>query len=77
MPVEERVGGLLAGVFRFLASLFTDLVIEVAIQGTGYLLLRLLRPRSEPSEAAATLAGLCVWAILIGSALRLWHAQSA
>ncbi|SEL78436.1 hypothetical protein SAMN05428989_2507 [Pseudoxanthomonas sp. GM95] len=75
MPVEELTGGLLAGLFRLLAWLFMDLVFETVIQGTGALVLRMLRPHTEPSETAATVAGLCAWALLVGLGIVLWQAM--
>jgi len=77
VPVEELTGGLLSGALRLIWWLLSDLLLEVLIKGTGYLVLRWLRPGSKPSESAATVAGLCAWAVLGGIGFWLWHAHAA
>jgi hypothetical protein len=72
MPVED----LAAGAFRFFGRMFVELVVEIAIKGTGHVVLGGLRPRSAPSEAAATVTGLCIWAVLIGVGAGLWYAST-
>ena len=41
MPVGEIVGELLGGVFKFLGRLFIEVVIELIIKGSGYLICRM------------------------------------
>jgi hypothetical protein len=43
--------------------MFVEVVVGIAVKGTGHVLLGGLRPRAAPSEAAATLTGLCVWGL--------------
>ncbi len=62
------------GAFRLLGRWLFEAIVEIAIQGTGHLVLRVPRPHSKPSGTAANLAGPCLWAILITAAFRLWHA---
>ncbi|WDS37368.1 hypothetical protein [Pseudoxanthomonas sp.] len=72
MAVED----LAEGVFRFFGRMLVEVVVEIAIKGTGYVVLGSLRPRAEPSETAATVTGLCLWVLLIGIGIGLWHAST-
>ena len=65
----------LGGVFRFIARLVFEIVVEVILRGTGAMILRLLRPKHEPGETAATLAGLAFWGAVI--ALVFWAFRMA
>jgi hypothetical protein len=56
--------------------MFVEVVVGIAIKGTGHVLLGGLRPRAAPSEAAATVTGLCAWGLLIGTGAGLWHAAT-
>lgn len=75
MPLGDIAGEALGGVFRFLARLVADLVVELLLRGTGHLILRLLRPRRVPGENAAAVAGLVFWIAAI--ALGVWAYRQA
>jgi hypothetical protein len=65
MPIGDIAGEALGGVFRFVGRLLFEVVVEVLIQGTGHVILRTVRPKSEPGETACTLVGLLFWATVI------------
>jgi hypothetical protein len=61
MPIDEVTGSVVGGILRLVAWLFFDVFIEIVIQGTGYRILRWVRPEKTPSDAACTLVGLVFW----------------
>ena len=65
MPLGDIAGEALGGVFRFIARIVFEIVVEWLLRGTGALILRLLRPRHEPGETAAVMTGLVFWIALI------------
>jgi hypothetical protein len=65
MPIGDIAGEALGGVFRFVGRLLFEVVVEVLIQGTGHVILRTVRSKSEPGETACTLVGLLFWATVI------------
>ena len=75
MPLGDIAGETLGGIFRFVARLLVEVVVEILIQGTGYLILRTARPKSEPGETACTVAGMAFWAVVIALAW-LFYRQS-
>lgn len=62
MPLGEIAGHALAGVARLVVSVFLDVFFEVLIKGTGYAVIRVLRPRSEPGDTACSIVGFVVLA---------------
>jgi hypothetical protein len=75
MPLGDIAGEALGGVFRFIARIVFEIVVEWLLRGTGALILRLVRPRHEPGETAAILTGLVFWIAAI--ALGLWVYRQA
>lgn len=75
MPLGDIAGEALGGVFRFIARILFEIVVEWLLHGTGALILRLIRPRHEPGETAAILTGLLFWIAVI--ALSLWLYRQA
>lgn len=73
MPLGDIAGEALGGVFRFIARIALEIVVEWLLQGTGALILRLLRPRHEPGETAATLTGLLFWIAIIVAGVWLYR----
>ncbi len=65
MPLGDIAGEALGGVFRFIGRLVFEVVVELLIQGAGYVILRTFRPKSEPDETACTVVGLVFWAAVI------------
>jgi quinol-cytochrome oxidoreductase complex cytochrome b subunit len=70
VPLGDIAGDALGGVFRFIARILFEIVVEWLLRGTGAMILRLVRPRLVPGETVATLTGLGFWIALI--ALGLW-----
>jgi hypothetical protein len=57
----DIAGELLGGVLRVVASLFSEVVFELLLKGCGYAIIRLIRPRSDPSEGACAVVGILFW----------------
>lgn len=76
MPLGDLAGDALGGVFRFIGRLLAELVLELLVKGAGRAMLRILRPRSEPGDTAATLAGLLFWAVLVALAVLIYRATT-
>ncbi|MBD9478737.1 hypothetical protein [Pseudoxanthomonas sp. PXM02] len=75
MPLGDIAGEALGGVFRFIARVVFEIVVEWLLRGTGALILRLIRPRHEPDDATAILTGLVFWIAMI--ALGFWVYEQA
>ena len=65
MPLGDIAGEMLGGVFRLMVRILFEIVVEFLIQGAGHMILRTIRPKSEPSDTARTFVGLAFWAIVI------------
>ena len=70
MSLGDIAGEALGGVFRFIARMVFEIVVEIVLHGTGVLILRMLRPKHEPGETAAALTGLGFWIAMV--ALGVW-----
>ncbi|MCW4453686.1 hypothetical protein OK348_02610 [Flavobacterium sp. MXW15] len=77
MPIGDIAGDALGGLFRFLGRLFVEIFFEFIIQGTGHVLLRIGRPRHEPSDTACAVAGLLFWAMVAVGAYGFYRATSS
>lgn len=77
MPIGEIAGEALGGIARFVGRILFEIVFEFIIQGTGSALLRLFRPRSEPSDTACALVGILFWVGAVVSGLWLHHYLAA
>ena len=75
MPLGDIAGEALDGVFRVIARIVFEIVVEWLLRGTGALILRVLRPRHVPGEVAAALTGLVFWVAMI--ALGVWIYREA
>ena len=68
MPIGEIAGEALGGILRVVGRILFEVFFELIIKGTGYALVRLVRPKPEPSETACAVVGLLFWgAVGIGS----------
>ncbi len=76
MPLGDLAGEALGGVFRFIGRLLVELVLELLVKGLGRTVLRVLRPRLEPGDTAAALAGLLAWAALLALAVVVYRAAA-
>ncbi|MBN6150492.1 hypothetical protein JR065_09075 [Xanthomonas sp. AmX2] len=73
MPLGEIVEATLGGALRWFGRVVVELVFEIAIQGSGHLVLKALRPHREPGETAAAIVGLLVWLVLGAGAFWLYR----
>ena len=76
MPLGEIVGESLGGVLRFAGRLLFEVVFEFLIQGLGHVVIRTVRPGSEPSATACTIVGLVCWAALISAGYFVFRATT-
>lgn len=75
MPLGDIAGEALGGVFRVIARIVFEILVEWLLRGTGALILRVLRPRHAHGEAAAALTGVVFWVAMI--ALGVWIYREA
>lgn len=77
MPLGDLLGEALGGALRVAGRILFELVFELAIKGTGYAIIKLFRPRSEPSEISCSVVGLGFWAVVIALGIIVfWQAAS-
>ena len=76
MPAGEIAGEAIGAVARIVGRLIVEVVFELLVRGTGYAVLRSLRPSREPGETASALVGLVVWAGVIAACVWLYHAAA-
>lgn len=77
MPLGEIAGEVVVRILRFIGGVFVELGYEVIIKGTGYVTLRLLRPRTKPREEACAITGLLVLVGLAGGGFWLYRRLTA
>jgi hypothetical protein len=62
MPIGEIIGEALGGVLKIAVRFVFEVIFELLVKGTGYLLIRLVRPQSDPGESACGIVGVLFWA---------------
>ena len=77
MPIGDIAGEALGGIARVVGRILFEIVFEFIIQGTGYVLLRLFRPKSEPSDTACAIVGLLFWVGALVGGFWLYHHLAA
>lgn len=76
MPVGEIIGEAIGGVLKVAGRLVLEVVFELFIQGTGHMLIRFVRPKSDPSDLACGIVGILFWAV-VGATIYAVHRTSA
>jgi len=61
MPLGEIAGEALGGILRALGRILFEIFFLGIIQGTGYLLIRTVSPKSEPGEFSTAVVGVSFW----------------
>jgi hypothetical protein len=74
MPVVEAVAEGAGAVLRVTLRLMIELFWELILQGTGYLVMKRIRPAQEPGEWQCTVVGLVVWSGVLAAAYLARHA---
>lgn len=77
MAIGDLAGEALGGVLRFFGHILFEVVFEFLIKGTGYALIRLVRPRYEPRESLCGGVGLLFWVALAVGGFYLYRAYAA
>lgn len=72
MPLEPLVEGLLKGAVRLVIEVIVEVVVNITFRGTGWVILKALRPRSEPADTTAIWVGAVFWMLAVGGLLVLW-----
>ena len=62
MPLGEIAGEAIGGIVRVVGRILFEIFFELIIQGTGYVLVRTVRPKTEPDDTVCTVVGLLFWA---------------
>ena len=77
MPLGEIAGEALGGIFRVIGRVLIEVFFELILQGTGYFLLKLVRPKHEPSDAACAIAGILFWLVMAVGGYFIYKAAAA
>ena len=77
MPVGEIAGEALGAVFRVAGRLVLEIFFELIIQGTGYAILRVIRPDRQPSDRSAAIVGVVFWVAMGAGGYLLYQAAAA
>ena len=64
MPLGEIAGEALGGIVRVVGRILFEVFFEFTIQGTGYVLVRTVRPKTEPDDTVCTVVGLLFWVVV-------------
>ena len=67
MPLGDIAVQVLGGVFRFIAEVFLNIVLEVLVKGPGYLICRVFWKAEDidPDQFKVLVAGLLFWVAII------------
>ena len=64
MPLGEIAGEALGGIVRVVGRILFEVFFEFIIQGTGYVVVRTVRPKTEPDDTVCTVVGLLFWVVV-------------
>ena len=64
MLLGEIAGEALGGIVRVVGRILFEVFFEFIIQGTGYVLVRTVRPKTEPDDTVCTVVGLLFWVVV-------------
>ena len=64
MPLGEIAGEALGGIFRVVGRIIFEIFFELIIQGAGYALVRMVRPRAKPDDTICAVVGFIFWVVL-------------
>lgn len=76
MPLGEIVGESLGEMLRFGGRLLFEFVFELLIQGLGHVVIRTVRPGSDPGATACTIVGLLCWVVLVCAGYAVFRAAA-
>lgn len=69
MPVEELASGLFSVIARFFGYVLIDIMLEILVKGTGYLIIKALpfsnQKEINPDGFQVVIAGFAFWASII------------
>ncbi len=67
MPLGEISSAVGAGVWRVVHSFVQQILIELLVRGSGYLICRLGTKKADPDGASALVVGLLFWCCIIAA----------
>lgn len=77
MPAGELIAEGLGAVLRVAGRLVFEAVVELLIMGTGRVLIRVVRPGSEPGDMACGIIGILFWAAICAGLYALHRATAS
>ena len=77
MPIGDIAGEALGGILRVIGRILFEVFFEFILQGTGYVLIRLFRPRDEPGDTACAIVGILFWAVVGIGGYYIYRAAAA
>ena len=77
MPLGDLAGDAIVGVFRLLGRILVEVFFELLIKGTGYALIRMIKPKTAPSETESAIVGLLFWLVVCIGGYYIYHATAA
>ena len=70
--IPELFDGVVSGIVRFIARVFTEIIVETLVRGAGYLFFRLCGIPADPDSTRVLILGIAIWLIIITSAYKLF-----
>ena len=67
MPLEELAGGFLGGLFRLAGYFFIEIVFELLLKRTGYLIRRIFSRNVNSDSVGTVLVGVAFWVLVAAS----------
>ena len=77
MPLGDIAGETLGGIVRVVGRILFEIFFEIIIQGTGYVLVRTVRPKTEPDDTICAVVGLLFWVFVGVGGYFVYHATAA
>ena len=77
MPLGDIAGETLGGIVRVVGRILFEIFFEIIIQGTGYVLVRTVRPKTAPDDTICAVVGLLFWVFVGVGGYFVYHATAA
>jgi len=62
---------------RLIGRIFFELFFEIILHGTGHVLIRFVKPKSEPSDTACAIVGIAFWIAVYAGGYATYRAAAA
>ncbi len=64
MPLGEIAGEIVGGLFRFVAHIVFEVLVEILIRGPGYVICGMISRSVDPGGVMVILVGLLFWTVV-------------